>query len=243
MNTLRILVVDDDKDFAESIGELIESEGHQPVLAYNGAEALKIFKQNNVDFILIDFKIPGLNGIETLTEIRKFNLSVPVVIMTAYASTELTKDTIKHGAIEVLNKPFDINKLMNLLSSVKKLHNILLLDDDKDYADSLSVALLDEGYKTYVAYNTEQAINYISDNDIQLQILDIRINGETGIDLWLSMRKKHFDIPTIFISAYTKHFFDQINEISQISQIEIMEKPFAPHELINKIENIALARY
>jgi len=243
MNTLRILVVDDDKDFAESIGELIELEGHQPVLAYNGTEALKIFKQNNVDFILIDFKMPGLNGIETLTEIRKFNLSVPVVIMTAYANTVLINDAKGHGAIEVLNKPFDINKLMNLLSSVKKLHNILLLDDDKDYADSLSVALLDEGYKTYVAYNTEQAINYISDNDIQLQILDIRINGKTGIDLWLSMRKKHFDIPTIFISGYTKHFFDQINEISQISQIEIMEKPFAPHELINKIENIALARY
>jgi len=243
MNTLRILVVDDDKDFAESIGELIELEGHQPVLAYNGAEALKIFKQNNVDFILIDFKMPGLNSIETLTEIRKFNLSVPVVIMTAYANTDLINDAKGHGPIEVLNKPFDINKLMNLLSSVKKLHNILLLDDDKDYADSLSVALLDEGYKTYVAYNTEQAINYISDNDIQLQILDIRINGKTGIDLWLSMRKKHFDIPTIFISGYTKHFFDQINEISQISQIEIMEKPFAPHELINKIENIALARY
>ncbi|MFB3100806.1 MAG: response regulator [Gammaproteobacteria bacterium] len=240
---MRILVVDDDRDFTESIGELIELEGHQPVLAYNGVEALKIFKQNNIDIILLDFRMPGLNGIETLSEIRKLNLSVPVVIMTAYASTELTKDAIKHGAIEVMNKPFNINKLMEIISSIKQFHNILLLDDDKDYADSLSIALLDEGYKTYVAYDTEQAINYISDNDIQLQILDIRINGETGIDVWLSMRKKHFDIPTIFITGYTKQFFDQINEISQISQIEIMEKPFAPHELINKIENFALARF
>ncbi len=243
MNPMRILVVDDDRDFTESIGELIELEGHQPILAYNGVEALKIFKQNNIDIILLDFRMPGLNGIETLSEIRKLNLSVPVVIMTAYASTELTKDAIKHGAIEVMNKPFNINKLMEVISSIKQFHNILLLDDDKDYADSLSIALLDEGYKTYVAYDTEQAINYIYDNDIQLQILDIRINGETGIDVWLSMRKKHFDIPTIFISGYTKLFFDQINEISQISQIEIMEKPFAPHELLNKIKDLALARF
>lgn len=243
MNPMRILVVDDDRDFTESIGELIVLEGHQPVLAYNGVEALKIFKQNNIDIILLDFRMPGLNGIETLSEIRKLNLSVPVVIMTAYASTELTKDAIKHGAIEVINKPFNINKLMEVISSIKQVYNILLLDDDKDYADSLSIALLDEGYKTYVAYDTEQAINYISDNDIQLQILDIRINGETGIDVWLSMRKKHFDIPTIFITGYTKQFFDQINKISQISQIEIMEKPFAPHELLNKIENFALARF
>jgi DNA-binding NtrC family response regulator len=185
--------------------------------------------------------MPGLNGIETLTEIRKLNLSVPVVIMTAYASTDITKDAIEHGAIEVMNKPFDIKKLMNVISSIKQLHNILLLDDDKDYADSLSIALLDEGYMTFVAYNTEQAKNYISDNDIQLQILDIRINGETGIDVWLSMRKKHFNIPTIFISGYTKQFFDQINKISQISPIEIMEKPFAPDELIKKIDNIDLA--
>ena len=243
MNPMRILVVDDDRDFTESIGELIELEGHQPILAYNGVEALKIFKQNNVDIILMDFRMPGLSGIETLSEIRKLNLSVPVVIMTAYASRELTEDAIKHGAIDVMNKPFNINKLMKVISSIKQFHNILLLDDDKDYADSLSIALLDEGYKTYVAYNTEQAINYISDNDIQLQILDIRINGETGIDVWLSMRKKHFNIPTIFISGYTKQFFDQINEISQISQIEILEKPFAPHELLNKIENFALARF
>lgn len=243
MTPMRILVVDDDRDFTESIGELIELEGHQSILAYNGVEALKIFKQNNIDIILLDFRMPGLNGIETLSEIRKLNLSVPVVIMTAYASTEITKDAIKHGAIEVMNKPFDINKLMELISSIKQFHNILLLDDDKDYADSLSIALLDEGYKTYVAYDTEQAINYISDNYIQLQILDIRINGETGIDVWLSMRKKHFDIPTIFISGYTKQFFDQINEISQITQIEIMEKPFAPHELLNKINDLALARF
>lgn len=243
MTPMRILVVDDDRDFTESIGELIELEGHQSILAYNGVEALKIFKQNNIDIILLDFRMPGLNGIETLLEIRKLNLSVPVVIMTAYASTEITKDAIKHGAIEVMNKPFDINKLMELISSIKQFHNILLLDDDKDYADSLSIALLDEGYKTYVAYDAEQAMNYISDNDIQLQILDIRINGETGIDVWLSMRKKHFDIPTIFISGYTKQFFDQINEISQITQIEIMEKPFAPHELLNKINDLALARF
>ncbi len=243
MNPMRILVVDDDRDFTESIGELIESEGHQPVLAYNGIEVLKIFKQNNIDIILLDFRMPGLNGIETLSEIRKLNLSVPVVIMTAYATTELTKDAIKYGAIEVMNKPFNINKLMEVISSIKQFHNILLLDDDKDYADSLSIALLDEGYKIYVAYDTEQAMNYISGNDIQLQILDIRINGETGIDVWLSMRKKHFDIPTIFISGYTKLFFDQINEISQISKIEILEKPFAPNELLNKIENFALARF
>lgn len=241
MKPMRILVVDDDKDFTESMGELIELEGHQPVLAYNGVEALKIFKQNNIDIILLDIRMPGLNGIETLTEIRKLNLSVPVVIMTAYASTDITKDAIEHGAIEVMNKPFDINKLMNVISSIKQLHNILLLDDDKDYADSLSIALLDEGYMTFVAYNAEQAKNYISDNDIQLQILDIRINGETGIDVWLSMRKKNFNIPTIFISGYAKQFFDQINEISQISDIEIMKKPFSPDELIKKIDNINLA--
>jgi len=241
MKPMRILVVDDDKDFAESIGELIELEGHQPVLAYNGVEALKIFKQNNIDIILLDFKMPGLNGIETLTEIRKLNLSIPVVIMTAYASTDITNDAIEHGAIEVMNKPLDTKKLMNMFSCNRQVHNILLLDDDKDYADSLSIALLDEGYKTYVAYNAAQAINYISDNDIQLQILDIRINGKTGIDVWLSIRKKHFNIPTIFISGYTKQFFDQINEISLISNIEIMKKPFSPHELIKKIDNINLA--
>jgi DNA-binding NtrC family response regulator len=241
MKNIRVLVVDDDKDFAESMGELIELEGHQTVLAYNGAEALKIFKQNNIDIILVDFKMPGLNGIETLVEIRKLNPAIPVVMMTAYANTKLIKDARRYGAIEVLNKPFDINKLMQIFSSIKNIHNILLLDDDEDFADSLSIALLNQGYKAYVAYNTEQAVKYISENDIHLLILDIRINGQTGIDVWRSMREKHHDIPTIFISGYTDQFFNQIEDIMLLSHIEIMKKPFAPDELIKKIDNINFA--
>lgn len=241
MKPMRILVVDDDKDFAESIGDLIELEGHQPVLAYNGVEALKIFNQNNVDIILIDFKMPGLNGIETLVEIRKQNLSVPVVLMTAYADTELVNNATKNGAIEVLNKPFDIKNLMETLSSTKQLNNILLLDDDKDYADSISTVLQNEGYIPYIAYNTEQAVKHITENDIHLQILDIRINGITGIDIWLSMREEYHDIPTIFISGYAEQFCEQIHEIKQSSQVEMMEKPFAPDELIKNIYKLNIA--
>jgi len=238
MKPLRILVVDDDQDFAESMGELIELEGHQSVLAYNGIEALEIFKQNNIDIILVDFKMPGINGIETLLEIRKLNSTVPVFMMTAFANKKLINDAKKQGVIEVLDKPLDINELVKIFSGINGLRNILLLDDDRDFANSLSKALIDAGYNVYNAYNTEQAVNYIKENNMQLLILDLRINGKTGIDVWYSIRNIHPDIPTIFITGYADQFLNQIDEIMQSSHIDVLKKPFSPDELIHKIQYI-----
>ncbi|MCH8079307.1 MAG: response regulator [Proteobacteria bacterium] len=241
MKPMRILVVDDDRDFAESMGDLITLEGHQPILAYNGIEALEIFKQNNIDLILIDYMMPGLNGIETLSEIRKLNSAVPVVMITAFSNSKLVKEATCQGAIEVLDKPFDINKLTKIFSRIKHFYNILLLDDDKDFADSMSTALLDEGFKVTVAYNTKQALDCISKSEIQILILDIRINGKTGIDFWYSIREVHPNLPTIFISGYTDQFFDQIEKIMKLTKIEVMNKPFAPSELISTIRHLNVA--
>ena len=241
MKPMRILVVDDDRDFAESMGDIIELEGHQPILAYNGIEALEIFKQNNIDLILIDFIMPGLNGIETLLEIRKLNSAVPVVMITAYANKEFINDAKQQGAIDILDKPFNINKLTKIISNIKNPHNVLLLDDDRDFADCLSTALSDEGFEVNVAYNIKQALGCISESEIQLLILDIRIDGETGIDAWYSIREIHPNLPTIFISGYTDQFFDQIEGILKLLQIEVMNKPFAPDELINTIRHLSVA--
>lgn len=241
MKPLRILVVDDDRDFAESMGDLIELEGHQPILAYNGIEALEIFKQNNIDLILVDFVMPGLNGMETLLEIRKLNSAIPVIMMTAYANKDFVDDAKQQGAIDILDKPININKLTKIISNIKNLHNILLLDDDKDFADGMSTALSDAGFRVNVVYNKKQALDCISESEIQLLILDIRINGKTGIDVWYSIREIHPNLPTIFISGYTDQFFDQIEEILKLSQIEVMNKPFAPDVLINTIRHLTVA--
>ena len=238
MKPLRVLIVDDDKDFVESMGELIELAGHQTVLSYNGIEALKIFKQNNIDLILLDYKMPGLNGLETLLEIRKMNSTVPIIMMSAFADTDLIYNAKKQGAFEVLDKTIEINSLLRIFEKIRNKNKILLLDDDKDFADSLSMALSNEGYKVYVANNAEQAINCIVENDIELLVFDLRLNGKTGIDVWYSIREMQLDIPTIFISAYTDQFFDEIDKIMQITSINVMTKPFSPDRLISKIKNI-----
>lgn len=241
MKQLRILIVDDDRDYAESMAELVEIEGYQAVLAYNGMDALKLFKQNNIDLILLDYKMPGLSGIDVLKEIKNYNSSVPVVIMSAFLDTDLLKLAIQTGADEVLDKPVNISKVTSIISSIKNIRNVLILDDDKDFADSLSSVLSNTGYKVYVAYNYEQAINLVMGKEIQLLLLDLKINGETGIDLWHMLRKMHIDVPTIFISGYMDDFFKQIEAILVSSNIDVIKKPFDTEELINKIRNLKCA--
>ena len=71
LDQLHILIVDDNRDFLESLSEVVESGGYKTAVAQNGAQALQIFKEENIDLLLMDLKMPGMNGIDTYKEIRK----------------------------------------------------------------------------------------------------------------------------------------------------------------------------
>ena len=238
MKQLRILIVDDDRDFAESMAELVEMNGHEAVLAFNGLSAIKIFKQNNIDLILMDIRMLGLNGVETLKEVNKYNPDIPVAMMTGYSDQPLLDLALKQGVISILNKPVNLEQLKNIFDIAKHASKILLLDDDKDFADSLYEILCIEGYKVSIAYSIEEALQYAQNNVIDILLLDLRLNGKSGIDLWYMLKDKGINIPVIFLTGYAEQFTEQIEKIRCTTKVQVMRKPVAPKELIKMMDAI-----
>jgi two-component system response regulator HydG len=108
-------VVDDEESHRIMLRAVLQEEGYEVAEAADGPEAIRALEQEPFDLILLDIRMPGMDGIEALMEIRKISPYVPVLMMTAYASVKTAVDALKAGAFEYLIKPLDIDELKILI--------------------------------------------------------------------------------------------------------------------------------
>jgi two-component system, NtrC family, response regulator len=102
-----ILVVDDEKNYLLVLKELLGGEGYEVVIAHSASEALKIFQEIELDLVITDMKMPGMNGMELLEALKEKDLHLPVIMMTAYGTVEKAVESMKKGAYDYILKPFD----------------------------------------------------------------------------------------------------------------------------------------
>ncbi|MCL2337946.1 MAG: response regulator [Firmicutes bacterium] len=109
-----LLIVDDQVGVRMLISEALLEIGYVAAQASRGREALEKLKVEEYHLILLDVKMPGINGVETLNEIRKINPEVPVVLMTAYEDLYIMEEAERLGVKHCLRKPFDLEELRTL---------------------------------------------------------------------------------------------------------------------------------
>ena len=149
INTIKkinILIVDDDRRMAKTLVDILTVKGFYAVAAYDGTEAIEMVKKTNFDCVLTDIRMPKINGIELFKKIKSINPSLPVILMTAYATHGLVDEGIKEGAIGVLTKPLDINLLLSFFASIEKEQAIVIIDDDPEFNKTIGDILSSRGY-------------------------------------------------------------------------------------------------
>jgi two-component system, response regulator, stage 0 sporulation protein F len=107
----RILVVDDEAPIREVLTEYFATEGYAVEAATGGVEALTAIRGRRADLVLLDIRMPGLDGVQVLRRIRELDDSVPVIMVTANEDVGLAKETLKLGAFDYIAKPFDFEYL------------------------------------------------------------------------------------------------------------------------------------
>ncbi|TET37707.1 MAG: sigma-54-dependent Fis family transcriptional regulator [Planctomycetota bacterium] len=103
----RVLVVDDEPSIGEVLKIVLSKEGYEVVTSERGSEALEIVKSNPVDCVIQDLKMPGMDGITLLSELKKLHPRVPVIIITAFSSWDTAVEAMRLGAYDYIKKPFD----------------------------------------------------------------------------------------------------------------------------------------
>ena len=117
MNKTRILIADDEEGIRESLN-LILSEEHALSFAKDGEETLKKRGEDDFDLLLLDIKMPKLDGLEVLRRLKATEKMIPVLILTAYQSVELAREAVKLGAMDYLPKPFERDQILKAVRGV-----------------------------------------------------------------------------------------------------------------------------
>jgi DNA-binding response OmpR family regulator len=118
--TTRVLVVEDDPDFAESLMIALGVHDCEVDIARTGEEAIRKFHSICYDIAFMDIKLPGKNGVESLTEIRGFCPGAQVVMMTGFSESALLDKARRAGAVDILRKPFRLKEMFNIIDRLAK---------------------------------------------------------------------------------------------------------------------------
>ncbi|WP_285846872.1 MULTISPECIES: response regulator [Bacillales] len=113
-----LLIVDDQAGIRLLLNEVFTKEGFEARLAANGAEALQLITEKEPDCVLLDMKMPGIDGVEVLKRLKKDWPQIPVIMMTAYGEVELTEEAIKNGAEKYFTKPFNIYEVRDAVKEI-----------------------------------------------------------------------------------------------------------------------------
>lgn len=166
---MKILVIDDEKNILYSINKLLEKQGYEVDTFTSPIEGLEAFKLNSYDITLIDYKMPEMNGITLLKEMKKEKPSAVIIMMTAYGTTETTIEAIAFGALDYLTKPFDGEDLLYMLKK-----------NSVDTKETVEFNLLAEESTGIIGKSRSMQEVYKSIGQYAKNDINILITGESG---------------------------------------------------------------
>ncbi len=183
--SVEILIVDDNSDIRNILNELIIDAGYRTRIAANYSQALSEIDKKIPDVAILDVKLDkGDNdGIELLAHIKSKNKDVPVIIITGHANVEMAVSSLKHGAFEFIEKPFDQTRLLNFIK--RAVENLNLKSQNKEYENKL--------FYSYELIGNSKNISTIREQIDKISITESRIliNGPSGSGKELIARKIH----------------------------------------------------
>jgi DNA-binding response OmpR family regulator len=146
---MKILIVDDSKNIRITIQHLLENENHEFDIAMNGEEALDKILTNEFDLVFLDIRMPTMDGMEVLREIRKKGNKTPVVILSAYGTVDNAVEAMKLGVVDFMTKPFTPAEIRELLQSFEKRE--AFDEEEEEPEKELSLAELEQYVKRLIS--------------------------------------------------------------------------------------------
>lgn len=134
----KVLIVDDEEDFVSALAKRLQSHGWDAATAGNGKEALEKVAAQDFTAIILDLKMPGLDGIETLKRLKVINPDLQIILLTGHGSIRDGVDAMKQGALDFLEKPADFKELLEKINTAKAQRMLLV---DKNVEDKITEIL------------------------------------------------------------------------------------------------------
>jgi DNA-binding response OmpR family regulator len=253
-----ILVVDDERLMCDLLGSVLARHGHEVLTALNGRDGLELFKTHRPRFTLLDLRMPEMNGIEVLKQIRAIDPQAAVLILTAWGSDALEQQARQLGVVDFLSKGLSLDVLVEAMERTLQQTAqaaspaqaaapggaprapvaagdgdfILVVDDEPQIRDLLKRFLSLRGYKVRVAADGQQALTMVEQEAPQLIVLDVYMPGINGVEVLRQLRRRKFTGGVILLTGSQDDKL--LQEALDLGSVDVMGKPV-------DLERLALA--
>jgi two-component system, NtrC family, response regulator HydG len=240
-----ILLVDDNEEFLDSTKDVLEAEGHFVVTTNSGRTALELVESRAFDVVLMDIKMPGMNGVESFIEMKKCKPDVRVIMLTAYSIEELIRKALEEGVYAVLHKPLDMDRLLQLIGEIRTKGTggmVLVADDNRELCDNLCNILEAEGYRVVLAYDGEEAVNRAEEYIFDVLLLDMKLPILNGLEAFRLIRSMQPSIIAILISGYAREMYELIHQTLNENAHSCLTKPLNMEQLLDLVQKLCRAK-
>lgn len=239
----RLLLVDDEEEFLISSSQALSRRGFIVDAALNGVTALEKVEKFEYDAVVLDIKMPDIDGIEVFHQIRKNYPDLPVILLTGYSSVGDAFQTSKEGIADYLTKPIEMDELANkinrAISSAKKQEvsndsdlqfidkeetiRVMLVDDEVEFLDSMKPIFQRRKFIVKAAINGKEALDSLREELVDVVVLDVKMPGMDGLEVLRHIKKDFPSVDVILLSGHPS--VEAAVEGVRLGASEYMKKP------------------
>jgi two-component system response regulator HydG len=238
---LRILIVDDDRRMTRTLADILSMAGHEVVEAWSGYQALEKARAQAFDCVLTDVKMPEMDGVQLHHQLRQVQPGLPVVLMTAYAADQIIRSGLDDGVVGVLDKPLDMNQLLNFFTMLAKNRTIAIVDDDQAFSKTLSDILRKHGFTVSQIIDPHAGVDQIA-SGTQVVLLDWKLNKISGLDILKEIREHYPVLPVLLITGHRQEIAPVIQTALEIDAFTCLDKPLEIPVLLEQLSRLQLER-
>lgn len=237
-----ILLVDDNKEFIDSIKDVLEDEDYNVRTAFSGEEACSLAERESFDLILMDIKMPGMNGVESFLRMKEKNPDIRVILFTAYALEDLIRKAHENGITAVLKKPLDMDHLLDVIQKVQDESEggyILIADDDRALCESLLDSLSGHGFRVATVSDGPSAVREAETHAYDIILLDLKMPELNGLEVYRRIKSIRPEVVTILITGYAEELEELVDQAIFESAYTVLPKPIDMNRLLQLLNRAA----
>lgn len=233
--SLSLLIVDDEPDMLRGLARILKLRGFDVATVGSGEAAVEYVRQREPHGVLMDVCMPGTDGVEAFRRIRAIAPNVFVILMTGF--TKLMDEARDEGPTEVLSKPLDLEEVCKLIEYTAVTRPVLVVDDEPDFLQSLTRALVAREFDVHRAADLEQAIAIFEKRPRAMVLLDMNLSGRSGLDVLRQVKQRN---PTALVMLMSGHseMHPEMEQGLAMSASGCITKPFDVDNLVGTLRRL-----
>lgn len=240
-----ILIVDDDSGLRRTMAMIFERRGYVVEIAADGAEAVARVRDHPFDMVLMDVRMPVLDGVQALKQIRAMRPEAVVTMMTGFALEDLLQDALAEGAFALLDKPVNVDEVIALIEQAHRIQQgalILIAADEPATCATLQGVLTQHGYRVCLARSQEEAVAQVRECAFDVLLVDLRLPVFNGLETYLTLKAICPQAVAIVFTAFPQEIQDLAELACNADAYTCLYKPLDIDKLLELVQKIVATK-